>query len=599
VGTGLEGTCTSIAVAAYRSHPSSLVSSSDVTPATPLQQILINSGECVSRSLSEARVKLTNLTHLLLTRTIAATVAGSASLIFGLSERGTASLGICGPANCSAAIECISSYVNRRYPVLQLTEPPVVQRVLMPTGNAASAGPGCTLNVIAIPIPLQPAPSPHAGSLAGQKRARLTADGDGDCQATIINAVCYVVYAIDTNNESSDRSAHTTDSDASSEPSGDTSSEGGSGVVDGVENSGAGDAAAAVETASPIAPLVAAEQLRVAILVLDCPDNSRLPAVRRHVESALRSSFPQLHALDAERVLICHLGPATCCRSADYAAWIDSLSESVIPAGARHVFISSPAGPPIGALAAATASVVPLESRPWIVNTHFPSSLRHLIRLHARDPSSHFLPVRHVDASDGSVLINSSALNSVVPLQSWRLPDRKTAITASEAPPLCAVDVVKEWREARAAAALPVDASQLWHLPPPLPAASPVLLAQAASSQSKRDNAAAAASLRRSLLGQAAATGATGAPCGTPGPRLLRRPVATFLGTGAAAPSALRSCSCIHIHIPTGGTVRPRGATPSGSILLDCGEGATQRLMQLAASLGCSEADVFLGIRCM
>ena len=73
-----------------------------------------------------------------------------------------------------------------------------------------------------------------------------------------------------------------------------------------------------------------------------------------------------------------------------------------------------------------------------------------------------------------------------------------------------------------------------------------------------------------------------------PGPSLV------FLGTGAAAPSRLRSCSGILVRLPTRATAAsasdvgsPRHRTQASSFLLDCGEGCVNKLLLLAHGAAC------------
>lgn len=98
-----------------------------------------------------------------------------------------------------------------------------------------------------------------------------------------------------------------------------------------------------------------------------------------------------------------------------------------------------------------------------------------------------------------------------------------------------------------------------------------------------------------------------GTPVCAPAPPVASPSIA-FLGTGAAAPSKLRSCSGLWLRLPSGGTVHEAACpmaqrtaasssdlaaqTEGDSLMLDCGEGCVTRLSLLLQSLaGHSKTD--------
>ena len=209
--------------------------------------------------------------------------------------------------------------------------------------------------------------------------------------------------------------------------------------------------------------------------------------------------------------------------------------------------------------------------------THFAAATRQTLQLAAQQPLAYPLLL----PCPTTLQANPSAVAGVVsaaPLDWWdvsplQAPSSSPPATAMEPVP-ASVDVALAWAEARAGSGAGAGAA----------AAVPPLAVE-----STQGNKLAARSLRAALLGGAAATSSSSSPSSSsstlpeavvppcpppsPPPFLPSQPHVLFLGTGAAAPSKLRSCSALYVSLGGG-----QGAGACRGLLLDAGEGALGKL---------------------
>jgi ribonuclease BN (tRNA processing enzyme) len=84
----------------------------------PLLQIAINCGECHCRVFNDLKIKMSQVTHLLLSRIQPETVSGIPSLIFHLSDRGVGDISLVGPRGLVLYHSATQNFVKRKYPAI-------------------------------------------------------------------------------------------------------------------------------------------------------------------------------------------------------------------------------------------------------------------------------------------------------------------------------------------------------------------------------------------------------------------------------------------------------------------------------------------------
>ena len=115
---GLEGSAGSVCVRVVRRSQYS-------GEETPLLQLLFNSPECQCRILNELRLKLSLVSHVLLTRLRPEFITGLPSLLFHLSSKGAGNLAIVGPVRAPPPT---------RYSLTSPSPPPLPSLFFLPGG---------------------------------------------------------------------------------------------------------------------------------------------------------------------------------------------------------------------------------------------------------------------------------------------------------------------------------------------------------------------------------------------------------------------------------------------------------------------------------
>ncbi|EKX46563.1 hypothetical protein GUITHDRAFT_107767 [Guillardia theta CCMP2712] len=115
LGDGSEGTGPAVCLSVLRRAQYS-------NDEKPLMQVLVNCGECACRILNETRTKLSRVSHVLVTRCEPTRISGISSLLFHLSDKGSASLSFVGPTPLHSYIETVRTFVRRRFPEIEVAE---------------------------------------------------------------------------------------------------------------------------------------------------------------------------------------------------------------------------------------------------------------------------------------------------------------------------------------------------------------------------------------------------------------------------------------------------------------------------------------------
>jgi len=289
------------------------------------------------------------------------------------------------------------------------------------------------------------------------------------------------------------------------------------------EGEAGAEPAAAAETIACCYLLCVDSSMPFVLLLLDCPSPSLASDVGAACDG-IRALCPTPPSL------VLHLAGRGVTASGEYAALLLQLREAV-QLGARHVFASG-GGPEAGSA----------DTR-W---THFPRAAAHTAALNAACPALYPLllhPPAKAGGRPGLTLLLEDGAPTIE--EGWTF--------APAAPAL----------QPAGGARRVLDGCTQWHTRAPV--------------RKEGSNRGAAAALRLALVGGPV----KGTPVTVSAPPLPHVGVApsaragyaavTFLGTGAAAPSALRSCSAIYAQLSP-------GPSPEG-VLIDCGEGALGKLL--------------------
>ena len=569
VGNGTSGSAPALLLTACRRAQWS-------DEETPLEQLLINCGECSCRIINEGRSKLSNLAAVLLTSARADTLSGIPSLLFHLSDRGGSALSIVGVGGVGAYVAAAQSFVCRQFPTTTIVECdddeevglPVVHNSTLPARDAASGfsgaardpfaifrsrSPGAGVTVTAIPYRAAPAAdSDVAGSLPREaKRSRM---GEPAAPETPTRS-------------SPDRACYRITCEGPARHGG---------------------------------------RAHCDALIVEPHDSSDSAACA----AALCARMSAADRCDLSVVF--HLGPEELSCDAGYReAWV-----SAVP-GAAHHFVSAR-----GSDAALFPSAARLLSRlataePCLVSHHSQSSCDNPLAAPTTTRSGGggdegalrrggWVPLAACDSIDLPSLVVCTAAAAELPADARTLDESSTssgdafaALPAISLPPLLLYPGLPPTvSNYVTAAAVAVVASAATSIVAPTGMGSTNQSAAASMRSLLRGGAGAAAVTVAAAAAAAAATlslvAVPSSVTAAAAAALPTAPVAAdpslpflvFLGTGAAAPSKFRSCSGVLVCVPaspTGGRAT-RGCLPD-TLLLDCGEGCVSKLVPLSRTM--------------
>lgn len=674
-GTGAECTSPSLEITVSRR---SRYSSEEM----PLQQIIFNCGECVTRVLSEGPAKPSKLSLLCATSMHPASVAGLPGLLFHLSDRGAPSLELMGPPLMTDYAASVSVFVTRAYPavttcIVDRSNCSVARRFTWP------GSPGCSLDLLSLNAYMSTAAP--VGSKRGREVACAEATFDAAqkpsrnprilyalmlslpavVEAKIAQGAGPIASAVEGGAPGLDAapgSRSVASSGCRSSPSQSSSSSSSSSDEDS-SCSAASDVAADIGGAASRVDETRLE--RVGVVVIDCDDADDLSLISQSCGAALHTFFrPPQGSLSALHVF--HLGPGPVVHSSAYASAFTDEAGAANGLGLRscadvvhHHIITDPGYDPRCPPPARTSETPRAKD---VVRTHFPVALQQAVRLHAADAVSFPLPTdlrRLRVAERESVVTDASsatqaarsvwvsalpvapldtiniwprALHSPADVDAADRPESEgvaksaaTPVTTSDLPDaLLRMKAPRFYTKASLAAQQADAATRLNDvvgsvaaeglgsaaaavpLPAPLAGDSNVSAAKALRQAMRLGSQLPALSVfssdttaeLRVTRSSVRETGSSiSAPVHSPPASRIKPPTLAFLGTGAAAPSKLRSCSGLWLRLPPlrhqPGCALVTGLAASTtvvcakdeddslcerSLMLDCGEGAVSRL---------------------
>jgi ribonuclease BN (tRNA processing enzyme) len=649
----------------------------------PLQQVLFNCCECITRTMTENPTKLAKLDTLACTSSHPSVVSGLPGLVFHLSDRGAAELAITGPRPLQSYVSAVSSFAGRAHPRLKVAEVSALQPCPPRVFKWASA-PACSLVLIAAPYPVagrctcghrEQCKEPLAASQASLvdrlvfvATLRVPSSEEPKCAAMsrtvesgIASPVSKMCCAVQ-NSGAGERTAneHLRDGDAPLSIDSDTDS---SSDLSTSSSSSDGDSEQTAPAASNAVPSSAQANTRdfvaISVVVLDCQSVDELELLAGFEGEALRAALLQPGEHRSQHTIwVIHVGAGPVVHSRMYSDWMNgpgcraafaappdvTIQHCVVSCAEYDPRRGSVGKPPPECHEAASVrthvDVAVMQRR-----THFPAAMQQAIRLHEAEAGLYSLPTSVATLDDFvSSAANVSKVCSSPPAAVVSATHVSTEEAKAMAIQLYPLDMIQMWPAIENPVVCPsidiYDAS----MPPPrvftraitaalraecaskltssgLPAAelpsvqdNAIRCMPCSSAADKRvrghvsddgANARAAAALRGilrrgpprmvvvttiaedaqaigdertnvPLAEQDAAAAAAASPTASRAVLAVRQsegpPRITFLGTGAAAPSKLRSCSGLLID------GREDGDGGCSRIMLDCGEGCVPRL---------------------
>lgn len=577
VAEGKEGTYPALVFTTYRVPQ---YAAADGSGDVSVQQIVINCGECACRTLQEARIKLNGLSDVLLTQSSALCVGGLPSLLFHLSDRGAGAVNLRGPAGLAGYYSTIRPFVSRRYPEISIIEGEELRAksdigwldlsnssgwgLLRQASNSAGASESAGIRIKAIPLftntdsndsdgpPTKrakggTAAAPGEGGDARSAHSHTRPPGiayllcvSGPFAASVCKQPADLAADVDALGDAYSVASSSSSEDASSgkDSSGGESS---SSSDEANESSSDDSSANSSSDASASASLPRADgQTSRYVLIFDASGVSgggELTAAVHHLRSAM--SVSELALVHAAIHMDCPAAPGGTAANpfdASYRAAFTALCPSAV-----HFTISdrqtSESAVHFPAASAQASLLGAVEPHLWPLGAGKPAAAT------SSAPSTSAASVWPTLSARSAIDLGSMLVEGPQDSKGQQLDDVGAALALAYATGFPA-----------------------FSLPSPGTSPSAPAITPAVTDDNEID------------LDDCNDKGPSSTSPALPTIDALLPPNLLFLGTGAAAPSKLRSCSGLLLSWPG------LGGNPVDRLLLDCGEGALGRLQQLATA---------------